>query len=78
MLTGVIAAETVMLNAWVAVWSVELESVTCTVNDAAPACVGVPLIWPVLAPRLRPVGRAPEVMDQWYGPVPPVTDTIAE
>jgi hypothetical protein len=33
-----------------------------TVNDTAePACVGVPVICPVVSPRLRPVGNAPAV-----------------
>ena len=42
----------------------ELESETCTVKVAVPAVVGVPVTWPVLAPRLRPTGRAPEEIDQ--------------
>lgn len=42
-----------------------------------PTWVGVPVIWPVLAPRVNPAGRVPEETDQWYGAVPPATDTMA-
>jgi hypothetical protein len=37
-----------------------------------PVAVGVPETRPVVAPRLSPAGRLPEVMDQLYGMVPPV------
>ncbi len=37
-----------------------------------PFAVGVPERRPVLAARLSPAGRLPEVIDQVYGVVPPV------
>jgi uncharacterized protein YqfA (UPF0365 family) len=52
-------------------------SVTCTVRLLVPASVGVPLITPVEASRLRPVGRLPSVTDQWYGAVPPSAASVA-
>jgi hypothetical protein len=42
----------------------ELESVTLTVKLDWPAAVGVPEIIPPLALRVRPVGSAPEMIDQ--------------
>jgi hypothetical protein len=54
---GCAAAATAMLNAFVPV--LFAESVTCTVNDAVPAVVGVPEITPVDATRLSPAGNAP-------------------
>ena len=50
-------------------------SVTFTVRLTVPATVGVPLTRQ-LAPRVRPVGRAPEVMVHEYGEVPPVTPMV--
>ena len=35
------------------------ESTACTVNDATPLAVGVPLITPALALSARPAGSAP-------------------
>jgi len=61
----VTAAAIVMVNDFVAVCAVgEEESLTCTVKDEEPACVGVPPIWPVDAFRLSPVGKDPELIDQ--------------
>ena len=54
----------------------EVESLTVTVNDDVPAAVGVPLIWPEV-PRVRPVGREPELSDQLYGVVPPLAASEA-
>jgi hypothetical protein len=48
------------------------ESATVAVKLKVPLAVGVPDIRPVLAARLRPEGRLPEVIDQVYGVVPPV------
>ena len=61
-----------MLNALVATCDGEEESLTWTVNEATPDCVGVPAIWPVAAVSVRPAGRDPLVTDQEYGVVPPV------
>ena len=41
-----------------------VESVTVTVKVAEPGRVGVPLMTPVVAPRVRPTGRLPEVTAQ--------------
>jgi len=48
------------------------ESATVAVKLKVPLAVGVPEIRPVLAVRLRPAGRLPEVIDHVYGIVPPV------
>jgi hypothetical protein len=39
-------------------------SMTVAVRLKVPLAVGVPETMPVAAPRLSPVGRAPEVIDQ--------------
>ena len=39
------------------------ESATCTVMEKLPEAVGVPVIAPVDAVRVKPEGRAPDVMD---------------
>src|SRR5258705_266777 len=54
-------------------WTPPVESVTLTVKENAAATVGVPVIAPVLAFRLRPVGSAPELRANVYGAVPPLT-----
>ena len=54
----------VMESACVADFCGELESVTSTVKLDRPADAGVPKIAPVPVFRLRPVGSAPEVIDQ--------------
>jgi len=56
--------EMVMLRLAVAVTCGDSESATCTVKGKAPGAVGVPVIAPVLAFKLRPFGRLPEVMLQ--------------
>ena len=61
--TGVTAAATVMLRAFVAVCCGEEESLTWTVKVEVPADVGVPLIWPVEAASVRPAGKVPELSD---------------
>ena len=45
---------------------------TVTVMGKLPFAVSVPEMRPVVAARLRPAGRLPEVIDQLYGAVPPV------
>jgi hypothetical protein len=48
------------------------ESATVAVKLKVPLAEGVPEIRPVLAARLSPAGRLPEVIDHVYGVVPPV------
>jgi hypothetical protein len=55
-----------------------LESFTVKVSGLAlAAAVGVPMIAPVDAFRLRPEGSVPEERDQVYGVVPPVATRVA-
>ena len=55
------------------------ESVTLNVSGVAfAAAVGVPLIWPVAAFKLKPLGRVPEVNCHVYEPVPPVAVSVCE
>jgi hypothetical protein len=62
--------EIVIVNDLVAV--TPLLSVTCTVKEKVPLAVGLPLIPPVSAPSVKPVGRAPAVTTHGvYGLVPP-------
>jgi hypothetical protein len=75
--TDVTAAAIVMLNDFVAVCAGDEESLTCTLKDDAPACVGVPLIWPVEVVRLSPVGKDPELINHEYGAVPPEALKVA-
>ena len=42
-----------------------------------PPTVGVPVIEPVAGLRLRPGGRVPFAMPNWYGGVPPLTESTA-
>jgi hypothetical protein len=53
-----------------------LESVARTVRFAVPAVVGVPLTTQP-APIDSPAGNVPDVTEQLYGPVPPLTPTVA-
>jgi hypothetical protein len=53
------------------------ESVTENEKVKVPAAVGVPLIAPVEAFRLRPPGRLPPVTAHVYGVVPPVASSVA-
>ena len=77
-LTGVTAAVTVMLRAFVAVCAVGVvESVTFTVKLLVPAAVGVPEIAPVDAFRVKPAGRAPVTMLHEYGVLPPFAANVA-
>ncbi|MGA8232933.1 MAG: hypothetical protein WB795_15775, partial [Candidatus Acidiferrales bacterium] len=66
---------TTKLKVCVEVSAGELESVTCTVNDAVPAAVGVPDIAPALE-RVKPAFSDPEVIDHLYGVVPPVALSV--
>jgi hypothetical protein len=64
---------TTMLSGCVAVPA--FASLTCTVKLEVPAVVGVPVIAPAVL-RLNPAGRAPTVVDQVYGVVPPVAVSV--
>ena len=51
-------------------------SVAVIVKFDVAALVGVPLITPVLASRLSPVGNVPEVTANVLAPVPLDADTV--
>jgi hypothetical protein len=53
-------------------------SVTVAVKFEVPVAVGVPEMVPLVAARVSPAGRLPEVMDHVYAGVPPVADIEAE
>jgi hypothetical protein len=55
-----------------------LLSVTVVVKVEVPVAVGVPEMVPVVAARVRPAGRLPELIDHVYDGVPPVADSGAE
>jgi hypothetical protein len=74
-----LAVKGVRVNCFCAVKGAVLESLTATVKGKlVPAVVaaGVPVILPVFAFKLRPVGSAPDEMLQLSGVVPPVTVRI--
>jgi spore coat protein U-like protein len=75
--TGCTEVETVMVSGWVALNFGEDESSTLAVKFEEPAVVGVPEITPV-APRLRPVGKVPELTLHVYGGTPPVAANVDE
>ena len=53
------------------------ESFAWKVRDTLlAAAVGVPVIAPVTAFRLKPAGSVPLVMDQLYGVVPPLAPSV--
>ena len=56
----------------------EALSVTCTVKLEVPTAVGVPVIAPAPELNAKPAGRAPPVIDQLYGVVPPVAASVCE
>jgi hypothetical protein len=66
------AGATVKLpNACVAVCGVASLSVTFTVNDVAPAVLGVPVMAPVDGFKFNPPGSAPTLIEYVYAGVPP-------
>ena len=69
---------TVKVSALVVVCGVAAESVTLTVNEAAPVAVGVPVIVPVLAFNVNPAGNAPVTNPQVYGVTPPEACSVVE
>jgi hypothetical protein len=69
----------VRVNDFVAACAVgTVESVTLAVRLNVPAVVGVPEIVPLAAASVRPAGKAPELMLQLYGVVPPLASIIVE
>ena len=66
------AASTVMVNALVAEIAGLPESVSWKVRFEVPGAVGVPLMTPVLAFKLRPAGSVPEAMLHVKGETPPL------
>jgi hypothetical protein len=53
----------------------ELESVAVTVNAVLSTAVGVPVITPVAALRMSPLGRLPAVTAHATGAVPPAAES---
>jgi hypothetical protein len=53
-------------------------SVTVAVKLYVPLVEGVPEMMPVVAARVSPAGRLPEVIDQVYAGVPPVAVMVLE
>ena len=53
-------------------------SVSLTVKLKSPVVSGTPLIAPVAPLSVRPGGRAPPIMDQLYGDVPPAAARVAD
>ena len=72
------AATTESGKVTVAVCADEAESLTVTVTVKLPLAVGVPETTPVAAPRFRPAGRLPPLIDQVKGGVPPLMCTVLE
>ena len=73
-----VAAETVIVRLIDLLWAGVPESVTVKVTWLEPAgSPGVPLTVPDAAFRVSPGGRAPLVMVQVYGAVPPETASVA-
>ena len=70
------AAATTILKLAVVLCAGEPLSLTFTVNEKVPAVVGVPLICPPLL-NVNPAGKAPELIAQLYGVVPPVAPKLA-
>lgn len=59
-------------------WEGLLLSVTVVVKVEVPVAVGVPEMVPVVAARVKPAGRLPELIDHEYNGVPPVAESGAE
>jgi hypothetical protein len=63
-LTGVVAAVTVMASDFVATCAVgAVESVALIVKLKVPEVVGMPEIVPVAALKFKPTGKDPELID---------------
>ncbi len=73
---GGAAAAMLIENCLLAVCGVADESFACTVKVKEPEALGVPLIAPEELLSVRLPGRAPAVMLQLYGAVPPEAATL--
>ncbi|PJN08399.1 hypothetical protein CG723_28880 [Streptomyces sp. CB01635] len=82
MIVGVAVAQvgawTVMVNSLTAGGTSGSGSVAVTVKVKAPVVVGVPVMAPVVALRVRPGGSAPPVTAKVGLPVPPVVCRVVE
>ena len=63
---------------WLCVAVSRLASVTCTVKLDVPVPVGVPLISPLELFSVSPAGNEPVLIDQVYGPAPPLAVRVCE
>jgi hypothetical protein len=72
------AAETVIEAEADLVWAGLLLSFTVAVKLEVPVAVGVPEMVPVVAARLSPAGRLPELIDHVYEGLPPAAVIGAE
>ncbi len=70
------AGATVRVRDCVAVVGVVAESLTDTVMLNDPATEGVPLIAPVLAFSVKPLGNDPPEIDHTYGVIPPLACNV--
>ena len=78
MVTVAGAEEMVMLKALLAnCWGLP-ASLTRAVKVKVPVLVGVPVMAPLAALSAKPPGRDPLAIDQVYGVVPPVAESVAE
>jgi hypothetical protein len=66
-----------MLNCFVAICCGMPESVACTVKLDIPAVVGVPVIAPVAAFKVRPAGKVPTETAHDTAGVPPLDCSVA-
>jgi hypothetical protein len=67
-----VAGAIVIVKLTLAVFAGAVESLTLNVSAVAfAAAVGVPLIVPVEEFSVTPAGKAPALIDQVYGAVPP-------
>ena len=71
---AVVAAATTMEVGAEVLCAGEPLSLTDAVKLNVPLTVGVPEMMPVVAARVSPAGRLPEVIDHVYAGVPPVAD----
>jgi hypothetical protein len=53
-------------------------SLTVAVKLEVPDAVGLPEMIPLVAARVSPAGRLPDLIDHVYAGVPPVADIAAE